>query len=91
MCFTNTSTIEIGLSEFNAMIITVLKGNFVKIVRHRNYSKFNAEKFRKDLEHELLNLNVEPNYSSFSNVVEKLLNVHAPLKRKMLEQMMDFS
>ena len=48
-------------------------GNFdkqkPKIIRYRNYSKFNAEKFRKDLEDELLNPHVGPNYSLFNSVV----------------------
>ena len=86
MCFKHTSTIETGLSDFHTMIVTVLKGSFVKkgpkIIRYRNYSKFNEEDFRKDLIDELLNLPVEPDYSTFNAVVEKVLNVHAPLKTK---------
>ena len=86
MCFKHTSTIETGLSDFHTMIVTISKGSFVKkgpkLICYRNYSKFNEENFRKDLIDELFNLPVEPDYSTFNTVVEKVLNVHAPLKTK---------
>ena len=44
--FRNTVAIETGLSDFHAMIVTLLKGGFVKrgprIITYRDYSKFSA-------------------------------------------------
>ena len=47
--------IETGLSDFHAMIVTVLKGGFVKkgpkIVTYKDYSKFSAVDFKENLVH----------------------------------------
>ena len=55
--FQNTTTIEVGLSDFHLMILTVLKSGFVKrgprIVTYRDYSKFDPIKFRSDLKSNL--------------------------------------
>ena len=51
--FQNTVTMHTGLSDFHAMIVTVLKSGYrkkgPKIITYRNYAKFCAEDFRKDL------------------------------------------
>ena len=51
--FQNTTSIETGLSDFHCMIVTVVKGGFIKrgpmIINYRDYSKYDIHKFRKDL------------------------------------------
>ena len=51
--FRNAVAIETGLSDFHAMIVTVLKGGFVKrgpkILTCRDYSKFSAVDFKENL------------------------------------------
>ena len=59
--FQNTTTIEVGLSDFHLMILTVLKSGFVKkgprIVTYRDYSKFDPIKFRNDFKRNLAKSN----------------------------------
>ena len=87
-CFKSTSTVETGLSDFHTMILTVIKGEFVKkgpkIVWYRDYSKYNKENFQVHLLRELSNLDVDHDYRTFQITVEKVLNVYAPTKRKYL-------
>ena len=56
--FRNTVAIETGLSDFHAMIVTVLKGGFVKrgpkIVTYRDYGKFSAVDFKQDSSYGLI-------------------------------------
>ena len=51
--FKDTVTIETGLSDFHVMILTVLKGRYVKsgpkIITYRDYSKFGAVDFNSHL------------------------------------------
>ena len=87
--FQNTTTIEVGLSDFHLMIQTVLKSGFVKkgprIVTYRDYSKFDPIKFRSDLQSNLAKDNEEYSvFENFNSVVEEVLNNHVPLKQKYL-------
>ena len=70
------------------MIITVLKGGFLKrgpkLINHRDYRKFSIDNFRKDL-HIKLSKHVPAdkiNYDTFDLVFKNVLNEHAPIKRK---------
>ncbi len=51
--FQNTTTTETGLSDFHAMIVSMLKGGFSKrgpkIIAYRDYSAYCAVDFRSDL------------------------------------------
>ena len=51
--FQNTTTAETGLSDFHAMIVSILKGGFNKrgprIITYRDYSAYCAVAFRTDL------------------------------------------
>ena len=84
----NTVSIETGLSDFHCMIVTVVKGGFVKrgpkIINYRDYSKFNIESFRKDLKDSLLRQNQQASksYDVFNTIVLSVLNKHAPMKKK---------
>ena len=87
--FQNTTTIEVGLSDFHLMILTVLKSGFVKrgprIVTYRDYSKFDPIKFRSDLKSNLAKSSeAYSEYENFNSVVEEVLNNHVPLKQKYL-------
>ena len=87
--FQNTTTIEVGLSDFHLMILTVLKSGFVKkgprIVTYRDYSKFDPIKFRNDLKRNLAKSNAECSvFENFNSVAEAVLNNHVPLKQKYL-------
>ena len=56
--FQNTVSIETGLSDFHCMIVTVVKGCFIKrdpkIINYRDYRKFDIDSFRKDLKDRLI-------------------------------------
>ena len=87
--FQNTVVIHTGLSDFHAMIVTVLKGGYrkkgPKIINYRNYAKFCAEDFRKDLCDQISSeLKDNEDYGAFDTVVTDTLYRHAPLKTKYL-------
>ena len=80
-------TLETGLSDFHKMICTVLKSDFKKkdpiLVNYRSYKHFDDLSFRTDLKHDLQTLdNVNMNYDDFKDVFMKVLNLHAPMKKK---------
>ena len=85
--FSNTQTTETGLSDFHLMVSTVLKSGFVKrgpkIIHYRDYSKFDHVKFKSDLREELSKCYRDGStFDHFNGTVEKVLNKHAPLKKK---------
>ena len=82
-----TTTVETGLSDFHKMIVSVLKTTFPKhgptVINYRNYKSFNEIVFRNDLREELGK--IEPsnlNYTSFETIFNRVLNKHAPIKKK---------
>ena len=85
--FQNSGTIETGLSDFHSMIVTILKGGFIKrgpkIVIYRDYSKFHVNDFRRALKDSLNEVNGnDTDFSKFNGRVETVLNEHAPIKKK---------
>ena len=87
--FQNTTTIEVGLSVFHLMILTVLKGSFVKkgprIVAYRDYSKVNPVEFRNNVERNFTKNNGECSvFENFNSEAKEVLNNHVPLKKKYL-------
>ena len=60
--FQCTDSIETGLSDFHCMIITVLKGGFLKkgpkLINYRDYRNFNINNFRIDVHIELQNMSL---------------------------------
>ena len=82
-----TTTVETGLSDFHKMVVTVLKTTFPKhgptVINYRNYKNFNEIAFRNDLRDELGK--IEPsnlNYTSFETTFDRVLDKHAPIKKK---------
>ena len=87
--FQKTTTIEVGLSDFHLMILTVLKSGFVKkgprIVTYQDYSKFDPIKFRNDLKRNLAKSNGECSvFENLNSVAEEVLNNYVLLKQKYL-------
>ena len=86
--FQNTDAIETGLSDFHCMIVTVLKGGFVKrgpkLINYRDYRNFRIDNFRNDVCIELSkHIPVDSmSYDTFDTVVKQVLNEHAPIKKK---------
>ena len=85
--FKDTVTIETGLSDFHLMILTVLKGGYVKrgpkIITYRDYSKFSTVDFNSHLAYVLAcGLGGSGDYGAFEAVVMNVLNGHAPVKKK---------
>ena len=83
--FQNTTVVTTGLSDFHKMSVTVLKNTFPKappkIIEYMNYKNFNAHAFRKDLR---LNLSEMTDYGDFEKEFLKILNKHAPTKKKVV-------
>ena len=85
--FKNTCTIDTGVSDFHRMIFTQLKLTFQKLppktIFFCDNKNFDQEKFDKDLILSLMcNINVSSNYAQFSELFEKVLDKHAPLKKR---------
>ena len=83
--FQNTMAISTGLSDFHKMILTVCKCTFVKaapkVIRYRDYKKFNEEHFRTELKNSLRSTEIFE-YTPFENIFLSVLEKHAPLKEK---------
>ena len=83
--FQNTTVVSTGLSDFHKMAVTVLKSTFVKAkpkeIIYRNYKNFDQDIFKNDLKHSL-NISSINTYKDFEEVFLKVLEKHAPIKRK---------
>ena len=85
--FQNSTVIDIGLSDFHKLTITIMKANFQKHMpitfNYRNYKSFNNDFFRNELMNEL-NKNGSFNISckKFEMIFVTILNKHARLKKR---------
>ena len=82
-----TTTVETGLSDFHKMVVTVLKTTFPKqgptVINYINYKKYNENVFKNDLQQELQRIDTpDLNYSSFETAFDRVLDKHAPMKKK---------
>ena len=85
--FQNSSTMETGLSDFHKLIVTVLKTSYKKqpphVISYRDYKKYSAQNFQKDLETTFIH---KPLYAisndEFVDIFRSVLNKHAPIKHK---------
>ena len=85
--FCYSKTIEMGLSDFHKLTISVLrsffKKNEPKIIQYRDYKKFCNEAFRENLVRQLLSQDFQTSeLKNFKDVVLKVLDKHAPWKMK---------
>ena len=87
--FQNSSVLEVGLSDFHLMTLTVLKTNFRKkpprIVKYRDYKKYSHASFQRDLMARLdgIDLTLISN-NDFHFFLMSLVDFHVPLKTKYL-------
>ena len=83
--FQNTQTINIGISDFHKMVLTVLKSSFKKcepkVINYRDYNNFNQEVFKEELRI-IMSANRIYEYKTFEEIFLMVLNKHAPLKKK---------
>ena len=83
-----TATVKTGLSDFHKMVVTVLTTTFPKqgrptVINYRNYKKYNENVFKSDLQEELQKIDPSDlNYSSFETAFDRVLDKHAPIKKK---------
>ena len=82
-----TTTVETGLSDFHKMVVTVLKTTFPKqgpiVINYRNYKKYGENVFKSDLRQELQKIDPSNlDYSSFETAFDRVLDKHAPVKKK---------
>ena len=85
--FQHTTAIETGLSDFHKMVVTVLKASFDKekpnVVNYRDYKNLREETFRQELQTELADLEVQlMTYASFQDTFLRVLDKHAPMKKR---------
>ena len=87
LSFQNTTTVTTGLSDFHKMAVTVMKTTFPKaqpkIIYYRDYKNFDLYNFRTDLR-EQLNKIVQKDYFHFELTFLRVLEEHAPMKKKVL-------
>ena len=87
LSFQNTTTVATGLSDFHKMVVTVMKTTFPKaepkIIYYRDYKNFDLYNFRTDLRQELSKIS-EKDYMHFEITFLKVLEQHAPMKKKVL-------
>ena len=81
-------TIETGLSDFHKMTVSVMKIFYKKqkpnIIRYRNYKNFNNELHINDVEELTSKYNEPLKFESFENIVDKILEKHAPMKKRFI-------
>ena len=85
-CFNGSMTIETGLSDFHKMAILVMKIFYKKqkpnIIRYHNYKNFNNELFINFVEELTSKYNEPLKFEYFKNIVDKILEKHAPMKKR---------
>ena len=82
----STTTFETGLADFHTMILTVLKGGYIKksprIVQYRNYTKFRTINFTHDIANTINDLSGMVTFDCINTNLTKILYQHAPIKKK---------
>ena len=76
---------EVGISDHHSFIVTALKSQLLKgnakTKLYRDYSSFNLDIFKGDLENSFKN-NFITEYSDLQNVFLEILYKHAPIKKR---------
>ena len=87
--FKHSMVVEIGLSDFHKMCVTVMKTHYNKekplIVKYRKFKIFSNDAFLKDLKSLLSKFDNEKNpvpVSSLKEAVNRTLEKHAPFNEK---------
>ena len=91
MPFQKSYKSETGLSDYRKLITNFLKSKFSplkpKVLSYRNYKNFDESKFLNNLNKIIItfdNKNPNQNYNALSNRYLEVVNVHAPLKTKIV-------
>ena len=86
--FQNSCVIEIGLSDFHRMVVTVMNTSFerlkTRVINYRECKSFKNKLFR-DLLYQLSKTTLEENADGFQDlneICQKTLNHHAQTKQK---------
>ena len=87
--FHNATAIETGLSDHHKMIITVLKVYTKKrepiTINYRSYKNFDISRYKNELKQSLELCDQETmTYDAFHIIFMALLNIHAPIKKKIV-------
>ena len=89
LSFQNSCVLETGLSDFHKMTVTIMKASFQRlqprIIKYRDYRRFQNDVFREELLSELLDVSIgenEEDFSNFLDICKKNVNYHAPCKQK---------
>ena len=87
--FQDTTTIETGLSDHHKMVVTTLLAKIQKkepqVILYRSYKHFDEFSFRTSLRNSLNRLmNENSTYKDFKEIYMKVLNIHAPQKKKIV-------
>ena len=81
--FFNTKTITTGLSDYHKMVYTVLRNKYPKkapkVIEYRCFKNIDRRKFQNDLR---ISLSEARNIKDFHENYLKVLNIHAPMKKK---------
>ena len=86
--FQSTCVIETGLSDFHKLTISVLKMHFrklsPKVISYRDFKNFENERFITSFQSTLESQNIDyiKNLDLFFEICQKVLNHHAPRKKK---------
>ncbi len=86
--FQKTSVFETGLSDYHGLVLTILKSHIPrlkpKIIKYRNYKKFDPAKFLADVRRTNFVALEDPDkcYDNLTNSFRNLVDKHAPLKTK---------
>ena len=79
----STKTVATGLSDFHKMVFTILRNKFAKrkpkVIQYRCYRNMDRREFRNDLR---ISLSEANNIEDFHENYLRVLNIHAPLKKK---------
>ena len=85
--FQNTITVFAGISDFHKLVLTVLKINFTKNkpkeIIYRDYKNFDSFLFNDEVKN-VLDLDKINSYAMFEELFLKVLDKHAPVKKKVV-------
>ena len=77
--------LEVGISDHHSFIITALKNQLVKAIAktklYRDYSEFNIDNFKAELEDKLKS-GIVTEYSNFRNIFLQVFNNDASAEKK---------
>ena len=79
--------LEVGISDHHSFIITALKNQLVKAIAktklYRDYSEFNIDNFKAELEDKLKS-GIVTEYSNFRNIFLQVFNNDASAEKKIV-------